>query len=146
MQKPTSKPSNRKKKALTIWKYTVAILYSLLTVYFLLFKIPQNKTIEFLVFPHIDKFAHAFIFALFHFFWSITPIFSYFSFKMKIITTAFLSFFVSVFMEFMQLFTLTRNFEVFDIIFNAIGIMTITIILLRFKKVKKYFFYYEYYY
>jgi len=110
----------------------------MLTVYLLLSKNSNAQKLLIFEIPNIDKLLHLLIFALFDFLWIITPLFkNKFKFNVRIVFISTLSLMFSIVLEFLQLYTNFRKFDVFDICFNFIGIGLIMIVLVFSKKSKK---------
>jgi VanZ family protein len=118
-------------------RYTAALVYTVLLVYLLLFKIPENGIFDFLKFRYSDTIFHAFAYSLMFVFWEKTAIIHRLKGAYRIIVLSGSVFFFSMSMEFLQKYTPYRSFEVSDIIANFSGLLTIMILMLRFKKLRK---------
>jgi len=118
-------------------KYVPALFFTVLTVYFMLFRLPGDGLFALMKdIPHADKAIHFVWFGLLMLIWNISPLLHRQNqFSRTIFICCFCILF-SGFMESLQIFTQSRSFEFLDIIANTVGILTITVYLLRSKKMK----------
>lgn len=123
MQKLIKLSLNKKTHKYYYLRYLLSLTITLVVVYLLVFRVPTEDEAKFLNFLYSDKLIHFLIFGFLLFVWFLSPFLFKIQNEKRLILLTVLVFVFSVILEFLQLLTLHRTFDVLDIAANLTGVV-----------------------